>query len=315
LNVYLIILKLTKKGAIMKPSLTLFLKFFILYVFSQATPIVAIAHDLAGLKMVDSLPPEIAKKIKKNELLRTPAVRLEIIKAQNLSNAEAKKYLKSKGLPEQLASGFESIFSNTLWSQKHEIQICFLDGIDSARQKVIEAMQIIITETNLNLRPGIQNCNGSNGDIRVTFKLPGYSSYVGTDSLLIPYPKETLRLSSMDKGTWSAFESSAALHELMHAIGALHEHQNPQRKCQNEYDLSYIKSSLKMTDTEIRVNFLDIPENKIGAISAYDDKSIMHYQLSPKFFLKREASSCYIKNQNTVLSEGDIAMLNNLYPK
>lgn len=299
----------------MNSSLSIFSKYLILCSLTQVTPIVATAHDLAGLKMVDSLPTNIANKIKTNELLRLPSVQKEMAKAQNMPPIMAAKYLKSRGLPTKLASNFESIFSNTLWQQNREIKICFLDGIDSSRQMVILAMQTITSQTNLNLNLATPNCDGSNGDIRVTFKLTGFSSYVGTDNLLIPYPLETLRLSGMDKSTWSNYENGVALHELMHAIGALHEHQNPLKKCQSEYNIPYIKSSLNWTDNDMKVNFYDIPRNQIGAISAYDDKSVMHYQLNEKFFIKGNKSPCFIQEVNNTLSDGDVAMLNKIYPK
>ncbi|SFQ14391.1 pre-peptidase C-terminal domain-containing protein [Nitrosomonas cryotolerans] len=61
--------------------------------------------------------------------------------------------------------------------------------------------------------------NAPDAEIRITFLDDGAWSYIGTDSLNIPLNTATMNFGWLDE--------SVVLHEFGHAIGLIHEHQNP----------------------------------------------------------------------------------------
>lgn len=119
----------------------------------------------------------------------------------------------------------------SIWKQP-AIKIAFLDGT----QKQKDWVQKVITEkiapicTKLKF---IWNVPLEESDIRVSFSLPGQAwSYIGTDALSIPKNEMTLNFGWLDND--EQFDSplykgsgQVVLHEFGHALGMIHEHQNP----------------------------------------------------------------------------------------
>ena len=61
--------------------------------------------------------------------------------------------------------------------------------------------------------------NSPDSEIRIAFQDDGSWSYIGTDCLSIPRNTHTMNFGWLDKGV--------VLHEFGHALGMIHEHQNP----------------------------------------------------------------------------------------
>jgi hypothetical protein len=155
-------------------------------------------------------------------------------------------------------------------------------------------------------------------DIRISFREQGYWSFLGTDSLTVA-DKEGASFSLQQLGDdllplSLADARSVTLHNFGHAIGLEHQHQNPQGKCEAEYD----KRAIQEWQSKSNISTL-ISSNDLRAIDgfdpaiAYDSKSIMHYSLPATLFKRGKQSHCWTEG-NSVLSEGDKRVAAAIYP-
>jgi hypothetical protein len=179
----------------------------------------------------------------------------------------------------------------------------------------MEVFKELLQYTNLTIDESQLNCGVRSARIRVSFNQAGYWSYIGTDALYVQSNMPTLNLSGMGSDTpWTESQKGVARHEDCHALACLHEHQHPDVVCKwKPYD--EIAQLLRWTIAEVKSNFDQIKASSSIVVTPYDQKSIMHYQLSEEFFTDGAQDACYIASQNTQLDVGDKDILSKLYPK
>lgn len=143
-------------------------------------------------------------------------------------------------------------------------------------------------------------------DIRVDFNPDdGAWSYVGTDCKNQEYSKDecTLNLG------W--FDVSTTIHEFCHALGMIHEHQNPKGNTikWNRFAVFEWAESTQGWDKETtETNILDMPREEING-SEFDPMSIMLY-----FYPGNLTSNGKGTHQNLRMSALDTIWLNKMYP-
>lgn len=172
--------------------------------------------------------------------------------------------------------------------------------------------------------------------IRIGFRSPGYWSLIGNDSetKIDSYvPSMNLqgfnRIYSLEKMKISSVMSQAdpyhifvVRHEFGHALGLLHEHQNPALKCQDEikwegsgnvYD--YFGGEPNLWDKEqVQINLGFIGKTDPSFIVGDSDpKSIMMYSLPAAIFKKGISSPCFV-SVNYNISEKDKKIISSVYP-
>ena len=153
---------------------------------------------------------------------------------------EAKQVIKKQGLKGKLSASKvykklkASFRVDSIWdTDKYPVlNIYFMDGSQKqqswVRSIVTEHIQPLLSNLKLNWESSQQN-----SQIRISFALHGQAwSTVGTDALLVPITDPTMNLGWLDDDTQYGAEpykntGQVVLHEFGHALGMIHEHQNP----------------------------------------------------------------------------------------
>jgi serralysin len=172
------------------------------------------------------------------------------------------------------------------WQSGDTITISFLDGDE--RQKGLVRRHAVEWVTGLaNLNFSWQN--PPNSDIRISFSYRGSWSVVGTTCRsVMPKTKPTMNFGWLTPDLSDDDARQVILHEFGHALGLIHEHQNPVGQIQwnkpvvisdlqgppNEWDLATIQDNM----------FDAYPPNEIAG-TKLDATSIMMYPLPKSWTL------------------------------
>jgi hypothetical protein len=181
-------------------------------------------------------------------------------------------------------------------------------------------------------------------EIRIGFHQLGCWSMVGTDSSdpsVIQPTEASMNYQGFDvrlPRDWAA----VVLHEFGHALGFLHEHQNPAGSCDQEFrwqdeagyqatrdgDGNFIEDSqgrkpglytyfsfygwdIPMADHNLKQIK---PSHSTLTTGSYDNDSIMKYALPALIFLDPTTATCFKNSQNLQLSQGDKQGAARVYP-
>lgn len=120
--------------------------------------------------------------------------------------------------PELRAAGAKGKF----WPSGQVLKVRFMNGSTSLQNKVLlyaKQWEYYANITFLKVTSG-------NSDIRVLFGDQGHNSYVGLDNKYIAQSLQTMNLQLTDKSDELSIKR-ASLHEFGHALGLMHEHQQP----------------------------------------------------------------------------------------
>jgi hypothetical protein len=230
----------------------------------------------------------------------------------------------------------------SIWKQPI-INIHFMDGT----QKQKDWVKKVINEQ---LAPHIGKIKlvwdapRATSDIRISFAIPNQAwSYVGTDALHIPKSEPTMNLGWLDDDVQFDAEpykntGQVVLHEFGHAMGMIHEHQNPKNNAinwnkpvvyeelqrSNGWSPEQVNENMfrKYGDKQMcaKVRALPAYDGQAEDIkgycegdevngSEYDPTSVMHYWYPPRWILSGNANIPV----NTTLSELDKTWLRNFY--
>lgn len=158
--------------------------------------------------------------------------------------------------------------------------------------------------------------NPSEAEFRIGFKAGGSWSYVGRDAIdLVSDP--ALRTMNFGWDLTTPYGKDTALHEIGHALGFPHEHQNPNSGIVWDVDAvnAYFSGSPNNWDeNKIYYNILrKISSTDVGG-SNWDKNSIMHYQFGAGLI----KSPAYYQTNPLIpesgLSELDIQEVRRFYP-
>jgi hypothetical protein len=200
------------------------------------------------------------------------------------------------------------------WSQNKVLGVRFMDGTKLQKAKVEQYAQEWSKYCNI----GFNFKAGAKSEIRVSFQFdPGNSwSAIGTDCLVTDYfPKDepTMNFGWFEDDTDEEEYRRVIEHEFGHAIGAIHEHQNPQGGIR--WNLKAVYDYFSGPPNNWSKDEID--SNVIGKYSLdqlngtkFDPKSIMLYSFPPELTLNHVGT-----DNNTRLSSADKQFVRKMYPK
>jgi hypothetical protein len=206
------------------------------------------------------------------------------------------------------AAGVRSKF----WQPGRQLRITFLDGVPKVQQKVEQFARQWMDYANIVFDFG----EYSDADIRISFQQNGSWSALGTDALVEEYfPKNepTMNYGWLTPDSLDQDYARVVLHEFGHALGLIHEHQNPANKIQWNRaavirDLSGPPNN--WDEATIEHNVLRRYNRGQTQFTRFDDKSIMLYAFPSHWTLNNMEFP-----ENSALSETDKEFIADRYPK
>lgn len=217
------------------------------------------------------------------------------------------------------------------WWHKLNLNICFFGGSTNLRDYFIEIASEWQKGTALTLdfgkkSDGFNSCSPTNsGDIRVSFNKAGNWSYVGRSARKRPIDTMTLNIDIPQAENFSLSDvphyrkvhiATAIRHEFGHALGLEHEHQHPDSKCEEHFDMdeivTYFRKKAYNNEKAIKRYVLTLTGKRL-AKTRYDKKSIMHYDFLPDLFKDGEGADCYLRERNTKISPTDLRFIKARY--
>ena len=147
---------------------------------------------------------------------------------------------------------------------------------------------------------------GKNYDIRISFKLNGNYSAVGTDARLYDQKKSTMNICE--------FSVKTVLHEFGHALGLEHEHQGPYSnipwiKSGTNSIYDYYFNIYRWNKEMVDFNIVNVKSINDVTASEFDPDSIMLYPYPASTTTNGIGSKI-----NGILSPKDVYYLNEIYP-
>ena len=164
-----------------------------------------------------------------------------------------------------------------LWQNGRTLRVKFLDGNPAVQAKVsaIAAEWQQLANLKLNF------ITSGAAEIRISFAEEGFSwSTVGTDALTVPASEPTMNYGWLEPDTELREYQRVVRHEFGHALGMIHEHQNPAAQGQIPWDKPKVYAYYAQqgwSKDDVDFNIFDVYSEDSTNHSAYDKTSIMQY--------------------------------------
>jgi hypothetical protein len=206
------------------------------------------------------------------------------------------------------AAPFEmALAADKFWPQNKVLRVKLLGGTPTVRTKVQQYAQA--WHPYINIR--FDFVDDPDAEIRVAFVPNGLSwSALGTDALKkVWFPNETMNLGWLTDDTPDEEYSRVVTHEFGHALGCIHEHQNPDVNIPWNKDAVYRYYSETQGWSKDKVD-QNLFRHWEGALhSGFDNKSIMLYAVP-----KELTNGGFEVGSNRVLSDMDKTYIAKVYP-
>ena len=197
-----------------------------------------------------------------------------------------------------------------LWENGRHLRVKFLDGILEVKSKVT----VIAKEWEAIANLSLDFVNNGAAEIRISFAEKGFSwSTVGTDALIVPASQSTMNYGWLEPTTSLREYQRVVRHEFGHALGMIHEHQNPAALGQIPWDkekvyVYYAQQGWSRADVDF--NIFEVYTEDSTNHTSFDPTSIMEYAIPDALTV-----GSYAVGWNTTFSPTDIEFMRRQYPK
>lgn len=219
----------------------------------------------------------------------------------NLAHAEGMRHSDTKA----------ALLNGSKWGAGSVITVGFLEGAPDLQERVKKAALEWMQHANVTLN----FVDSGNAQIRIGFQ-PGNGSwsYLGTQCLRISKDEPTMNYGWLTPASTDDEIRRVVLHEFGHALGLIHEHQNPRGPI--HWNRDAVKRDLgeppnSWDDATIEHNIFKRYERSAVSGTNVDPLSIMMYPI-PKSWTRNGEFSAGL---NSELSQKDKSFIANAYPK
>lgn len=206
-----------------------------------------------------------------------------------------------------------ALFTGKKWANGKVLRARFLDGSVAQRTRAIQHAKAWSQYANITFDFEA----GAEAEIRISFSADdGSWSAIGTDCLHAEYfkPKEpTMNFGWLKDDTDDVEYRRVVVHEFGHALGCIHEHQNPKGGIKwNEAKVYQMFSGPPNNWSKDEIYHNIIEKYSLDQLNAtkFDPKSIMLYSFPPELIVGGHGTA-----NNTQLSAGDKRYIGKMYKK
>lgn len=206
-----------------------------------------------------------------------------------------------------------AVINTKKWPAGTTLRCRFLDGSAKMRSKVKAVAMEWQKLANIKLKFVTRGA----AEIRISFYADAGSwSAVGRDCLntsYFPLHQPTMNYGWLRDNTDDQEYHRVVTHEFGHALGCIHEHQQPKfdRKWDVAKVMKYFSGPPNYWDEDaIKSNVLEKYSPKGISATQFDPKSIMLYAFDGALFADGKGPT----NENTVVSKLDVTMIKKMYP-
>jgi hypothetical protein len=211
----------------------------------------------------------------------------------------------------QTANDKAALLNSARWNSGDQIRVRFIEGAESLRKRIRDVAEGWTAPNMANLR--LQFVTSGPAEIRIAFQQgSGSWSYLGTICRQIQEPGPTMNYGWLTPTSEDDQLKRVVLHEFGHALGLIHEHQNPQGGI--AWNGPAVKAHLSgppnyWDDESIRHNVLGHYSADAVTASSVDKNSIMMYPIPASWTLDG-----FSADLNQDLSDEDRNFIREAYP-